>query len=120
MRSDARTVADYIAQAPVERHQALELLRRMCREELPGFDETMRYGMPCYLRAGAVEVAFASQKACISLYVLRQSALQENLEQLVGLSLGKGCIRFRRPDQIDPAVVRDLLIDTAKGRGPVC
>ena len=113
-------MAAYIAEAPVERRKALHLLRRLCREELPGFEETIRYGMPAYVRRGVVEVGFASQKAYISFYVLRQAALADNLEQLAGLSVGKGCIRFRRPEQIDPDVVRDLLIDTAKGSGPLC
>ena len=65
-------------------------------------------------------VAFASQTAYISLYVLRRAALEANSEQLSGLSVGKGCIRFRRPEQIDPTVVRALLRSTASDTGPVC
>jgi len=60
----------------------------------------MRYGMPSYLRHDVVEVSFASQKRYISLYILRQAALQANATRLGGLSVGKGCIRFRRPTQI--------------------
>ena len=120
MRSDASTVETYIALAPPGRQGALELLRRLCREGLPGFDETMRYGMPGYVRDGAVEVGFASQKAYISLYVLRQAALQATADRLGGLSLGKGCIRFRRADQIDPEVVRALLRATLVDTGPLC
>jgi uncharacterized protein YdhG (YjbR/CyaY superfamily) len=120
MQSEAATVGDYIAEAPVERHDALELLRRLCAEELSGFDEAMMHGMPSYLRGGVVEAAFASQKAYISLYILRQAALQAHAERLAGLSVGKGCVRFRRPEQIDPAVVRSLLRATATGTGPVC
>jgi uncharacterized protein YdhG (YjbR/CyaY superfamily) len=120
VRSDAGTVGEYISEAPVERRDALELLRRLCGEELSGFDEAMRYGMPSYLRGDVVEVAFASQKTYVSLYILRQAALQANAEGLVGLSVGKGCIRFRRPEQIDPTVVRALLSATATDAGPVC
>jgi hypothetical protein len=76
--------------------------------------------MPSYLRDDAVEVAFASQKSYISLYILRQAALDTNIERLTGLSLGKGCIRFRRPEQIDPATVRALLSATATDAGPIC
>jgi len=42
------------------------LLRDLCREELRGFEEAMRNGMPGYLRDGVVEIGFASQKATIS------------------------------------------------------
>lgn len=120
MRSPATSVEEYIAGAPAERREALALLRRLCREELAGFDEDVRHGMPCYLRDDVVEVAFASQKAYISFYALRRAALEANSERLGGLSVGKGCIRFRRPEQIDAAVVRALLRSTASDTGPVC
>lgn len=120
MRSEAATVDEYVAEAPPDRRGALELLRRLCREELPGFDESMRHGMPSYLRDDTVEVAFASQKGHISLYVLRRAALDVNAERLAGLSVGKGAVRFRSPEQIDPITVRALLVATAAGSGPVC
>jgi uncharacterized protein YdhG (YjbR/CyaY superfamily) len=114
------SVEEYIAEAPAERREALALLRRLCREELSGFDEGLRHAIPCYLRDDVVEVAFASQKAYISLYVLRRAALEANRERLTSLSVGKGCIRFRRPEQIDATVVRALLQSTASDTGPVC
>jgi uncharacterized protein YdhG (YjbR/CyaY superfamily) len=120
MRSAAATVAEYIAEAPPNRLDALNLLRRLCREELPGFDEEMRHGMPSYVRDDAIEVAFASQKASITLYILRQAALAANADRLTGLSVGKGAIRFRRPDQIDPIAVRELLRATVADGGPIC
>ena len=112
MRSDASSVEVYIAGAPSERRQGLELLRHLCTTELPGFEEAMRYGMPSYLRAGQVEV--------ISFYVLRRDALEANAARLEGLSVGKGCVRFRRSDQIDPEVVGALLRSTVASSGPIC
>ena len=120
MRSTAGTIDEYIAEASLERRHALILLRRLCREELPGFTEAMRHGMPSYVRDDAIEVAFAAQKAYISLYILRQAALNANAQRLGGLSVGKGCIRFRRPEQIDPATVRALLRATVSDSGPIC
>jgi uncharacterized protein YdhG (YjbR/CyaY superfamily) len=120
MRSDATTVAEYIAEAPDSRRDALNLLRGLCRQELHGFEEAMRHGMPAYLRGDVVEVAFASQRNYISLYILRHAALEANAQRLGGLSVGKGCIRFRRPDQIDVTTVRRLLTATATDAGPIC
>jgi uncharacterized protein YdhG (YjbR/CyaY superfamily) len=120
VRSEAASVEQYISEAPADRRAALELLRRLCLERLAGFEEAMRYGMPAYLRGGVVEVGFASQKQYISLYVTRERAVEANAARLAGLSVGKGCIRFRRPGQIDPAVVRALLDATATDAGPVC
>ncbi len=120
MRSDAATVDAYIAGVRAERRPAFELLRRLCLEHLAGYEEAMRYGMPCYLRDDAVEVGFASQKAYISFYVAREAVLRASAGRLAGLSVGKGCIRYRRPDQIDPDVVRELLTATVVDTGPVC
>jgi len=120
VQSDAPTVDAYLAEAPAERRAALDLLRELCRDGLPGFVETMRYGMPGYERDGVVEIGFANQKAYISLYVLRTAAMNANAGRLGGLSVGKGCIRFRRLEQIDPAVVRALLASTLSDTGPVC
>jgi hypothetical protein len=41
-------------------------------------------------------------------------------DRLAGLSLGKGCIRHRRPEQLDEAVVRSILQMTAATRWPIC
>jgi uncharacterized protein YdhG (YjbR/CyaY superfamily) len=114
------TVTEYISESPADRRDALDLLRRLCSEELSGFDEAISHGMPSYLRAGEIEVAFASQKSYVSLYILRRAALDANADRLAGLSVGKGCIRFRRPEQIDPTVVRALLRATAADSGPIC
>jgi uncharacterized protein YdhG (YjbR/CyaY superfamily) len=113
-------VVAYIEDAPAEHREALELLRRLCLEELRGFTEAMRYGMPSYERAGEVEIGFAGQKAYISLYVLRQAALEANISRLGGLAVGKGCIRFRRAEQIDEETVRSLLAATFADDGPIC
>ena len=53
-RPAALSVDAYIAEAPAERREALALLHRLCREELAGFDEGLRHGMPCYLRDDVV------------------------------------------------------------------
>src|SRR5215470_17730340 len=120
MPDKATHVDEYIAAAPPDRRAALELLRQLCRKELPGFEETIAHGMPSYRRAGVIEVAFASQKRYLSLYILRTAAMTSAAAELSGLSVGKGCIRYPRPDLIDPATVRDLLRATARDDGPVC
>ncbi len=119
MQNDARTVAAHIDEAPSERRDALRLLRRRCREELSGFEETFQYGMPAYVRDGIVEVGFASQEAYISLYVLRTETFEADRDRFAALSVGKGCIRVRRPEQIDTEVVRPLLTDAARDGGPI-
>jgi uncharacterized protein YdhG (YjbR/CyaY superfamily) len=120
VQSEARTVDAYLAEAPAHRRPALELIRSLCLDELAGFDESMAYGMPSYRRDGEVEVGFANQKGFIALYMLRQGAVSAARDRLGDLSVGKGTIRFRNPDQINPEVVRALLRATVADTGAIC
>jgi len=64
-------VATYLEEAPADRRECLNAVRDICREVLGDHNEGMDYGMPSYRRDGEVEVAFASQKNYISLYILK-------------------------------------------------
>ncbi|MFE2032189.1 iron chaperone [Streptomyces scopuliridis] len=120
VRSEANDVAGYLAEVPEERRDALVRLRRLCREELDGFGEVMAYGMPAYERDGAAEIAFASQKQYISFYLMRGDVREAFEERLAGQDMGKGCLRFRRPETIDFDLLRDLLRATAARPGKIC
>ncbi len=78
----------YLATVPAGRRAVLSELRDACRALLTGFEESMRYGMPAYSRNGITEIAWASQKQYISLYVMRGEVLDAHREQLAHLSVG--------------------------------
>lgn len=98
----------------------LNALRSASRDELGGFRESLEHGMPSYSRQGEVEVAFASQKQYVSLYILRTDVMAAHRSELDHLSLGKGCIRYRKPEDVDYELVRSMLRETADSTGPVC
>ena len=120
MDSDADSVGNYLARVPVDRRAVLSELRQTCRPLLVGFDEAMRYGMPTYSCDGIAEIAWASQKRYISLYVMRADVLDAYRERLAGLDVGKGCIRYPNPAAVNFTVVGSILADVAASRGPVC
>ncbi|MFI5803051.1 iron chaperone [Streptomyces sp. NPDC051561] len=120
VQSRAENVDDYLIGVPQERGEALARLRELCRTELPGFTEAMAYGMPVYERDGTAEVAFASQKSYVSVYLLREDVREAFEERLAGHDMGKGCLRFRKPENIDFDLLRDLLRATAAAPGTAC
>lgn len=120
VQSKAEDVDTYLAEVPEERREALGRLRALCRGELTGFSEVMAYGMPAYERDGTAEIAFASQKQYVSFYLMRGDVREAFEERLAGHDMGKGCLRFRKPELIDFDLVRDLLKATAAGPGQVC
>jgi len=114
--SPASDVEAYIAQAPADRRAAIEQLRNLCRRNLAGYKECIEYGM----RNGAVEVAFASQKQYIAVYMLNKSVLDEFRGELAASSIGRGCLRFKKPEQIDFKVLGKLLRATARSKRRPC
>lgn len=122
MQSAAKTVNAYIKEAPAARQEALTRLRELCRTILTDFKESMAYGMPGYSRNGVLEVGFASQKNFISLYILRTDVMLAHRYMLnvPGISFGKGCIRYSKPENIDYKVVEKLLRATQQSTGEVC
>ena len=122
MQSSAKTVPAYLKEVPEARRAALQQLRDLCRLTLTGFKEAMFYGMPGYARNGVVEVGFASQKHFIALYILRTDVMiaHRYLLNIPGVTFGKGCIRYSKPEKIDFNVVEKLLKATVQSTGEVC
>ena len=122
MQSTAKDVTTYIEEAPAERQDALRKLRDLCQKYLTDFNENMEYGGPSYSRNGEVEVGFASQKHFIGLYILRTDVMKTLRDQLKGkgVSIGKGAIRYSKPERIDFRVVEGMLPVTQESTGKVC
>ena len=120
MQSDAGTISEYLEQVPEDRTTALLKIRKLCQEHLPEFEESMQYGMPSYSRNGTVEVAFASQKNNISLYILRTDVLDQYRDQFPASAIGKGCVRYRNPNKINFELVEEMLEKTNISTGEVC
>ena len=75
--------------------------------------------MAGYGPAGADNaVSLNSQKQHVALYV-GQAAI-ENLAGRRGSAGGESCVRYRRPEQVDLAVVADMLEDVRAREEPIC
>src|SRR5580704_19070514 len=119
MTSKAADVATYIKELPADRRAAMEKLRRLCRQNLKGYEECMEYGMPGYKRNGALELSFASQKQYIALY-MKPDVVNEFRGVLKAASIGKSCVRFSKPEQIDFATIAEMLRRTEETAGCSC
>ena len=122
MQSTARDVIAYLEEVPADRKPALAKLRDLCRATLTDFRESMTYGMPSYSRHGQVEIAFASQKNYIALYILKNDVMDSHRDLLQGkgVRLSKGCIRYSRPERIDFQVVERILKAARESTGIIC
>ena len=133
MQSTAKTPDEYIAELPEERKEAMITLRKLLQSNLPeGYKEEMSYGMIGYVVPHSIYpkgyhstpklplpfVNLASQKNYIALYHMGISADKELLKWFTDeypkhsksrLDMGKGCIRFKKPEQIPYKLIGELV-----------
>ena len=125
---DSTTPEQYIAALEEPRKGQIQALHDLIRETLPGLEPEIRSGMIGYgeyhyryasgREGDASIVGLASNKRYISLYVsctVEDRYLAETyIERLPKASIGKSCVRFRRTDDVDLDVVRELLLDAGR------
>ena len=132
MQSFAKTVNEYLNELPEERKEAFLKLRNSILNNLPkGFEEQMSYemlgyvvplsiypdGYHCSPKLPLPFMNIASQKNFIALYHMGIYANPELLEWFTNeypkycnhkLDMGKGCIRFKKMDQIPFDLIAEL------------
>ena len=105
-------VDTYIDLLDASRQPSLQQLRRIILETVPGAEETIQYNMPYYTYHGML-CAFASQKHYMSFYLLNGEIVEKNRHLLTGLSVGKGCIRFKDINKLPEPTIRAMLREAA-------
>ena len=125
VRSEARTVAEYLAGLPEERREAIGAVRTVVLHNLPdGYVETMNWGMisyeiplqvypDTYNKKPLMYAALASQKRHMALYLTSVYALPGAAEQFEReyratgkrYDMGKSCVRFRRIEDLPLALI---------------
>jgi len=105
-------VDTYIASLDEPRRTSLEQLRKIILETVPEAEETIQYNMPAYTYHGML-CAFASQKNYMSFYLLDGAIVEKNRYLLTGLSVGKGCIRFKDINKLPETTIRAMLREVA-------
>jgi uncharacterized protein YdhG (YjbR/CyaY superfamily) len=108
VQSKAATVDDFMTEVAPDRRPALDQLRGLCLQAFGAETELMAFGMPAYGPPKLPWIAFNSQKQHIAFYV-GQTAMDAFAERLAGVDHGKGCIRWRKPDKMDFALIADML-----------
>ena len=120
MKSDARTVQEYLAELPDDRLDAIEEVRDVILANLPdGFQEVMNHGMitysvplerypDTYNKQPLLLAALASQKHHMAVYLTAVYADPESRQRFIDdykatgkrMDMGQSCVRFRKLDQL--------------------
>ncbi len=116
----------YIAGLDDVRRPQIAALDARIRAVAPGLERHMMSGLLSYghyryeyasgRKGDWMILALASNKAYISLYA-SPLGVERYADRLPKANLGKGCIRFKRIDDIDLAVIDDIVRDAAVNDG---
>lgn len=133
--SKAATVADYLAELPLNRRAEIEAVRNLINGAMPaGYVERMNWGMitwevplevsgPTYYGRPLAYAALSAQKNANSLYLNCVYASEERTERLKAaasaegkkLDMGKSCIRFIHAKQLPLDIIREEIASTTPG-----
>lgn len=123
----ADTPEAYIESLPSPRRDDIASLDKVISSAVPNLVREMGYGIGYgpyhYKYASGREgnthiISLASQKQYISLYVFAmhegQYLAESFKEKLPKASIGKSCIRFKRPDDVDLDIIKSICIQAER------
>ncbi len=133
MRSEARTVQDYLNELPEDRREVVSAVRDVILAHLPeGYEESMNWGMISYEiplerypetyngRPLGI-LALAAQKNHYALYMLsvyadseQERTLKEAYERAgKKLTMGKSCLRFKKLEDLELDAISEIIESTS-------
>jgi uncharacterized protein YdhG (YjbR/CyaY superfamily) len=109
-------VAAYFKTVDAPTLAVLTELRTWIMDVAPHATETMMYKMPTYLLS-EIWVSYKAQKNHFSLYICETSVVAKHAKALAHLNVGKGCIRFKKIEELPKKAVIQMLKESARIRG---
>jgi len=127
--NDAATPEEYIAELEDPRRAHVQQMHEFIQSIVPNLKPYMQagmigYGTHHYRYASGREgdwmvIGLSGRKDYISLYIC--AAMEDGnylpetyKERLPAANIGKSCVRFKQPDDIDLEVLRELITDGAR------
>lgn len=127
-KSKASTPTEYINELKGERKAFIKKMHAFIRKTVPSLKPHMNYGMIGYgafhytyasgREGDWMVIALASQKNYVSVYVCLcdgSGYIPEKYKKKLGkVSVGKSCIRIKKPEDIDMNVLKIVLMEAEK------
>lgn len=103
-------VDEYLASVPEPQKSTLTALRTLIAGLLPGADQCIAYGVPCFKVRGKGVAGFGFYRNHCTYFPMSGSITTELAEQLQGYVTAKGSIQFPNDAPLPDSLVQ-LLID---------
>jgi uncharacterized protein YdhG (YjbR/CyaY superfamily) len=109
MKSQPKTIDEYLAGVKQEQLAALEKLRAAIKALVPKAEECISYRLPAFRFQGKLLVAFGAAANHCALYPLSGSIVEAFKDELTAYSTSKGVIRFQPNKPLPRALLRKLV-----------
>jgi uncharacterized protein YdhG (YjbR/CyaY superfamily) len=114
VKTDLKSVDEYIASQPEPVREILERVRSAIRKGVPGAEEVISYKMPTYKLHGWPVLYFAGWKRHYSLYPATGHLVRAFKDVLAAYEVNKGTIRFPLSEPVPEKLVERLARYRAK------
>jgi uncharacterized protein YdhG (YjbR/CyaY superfamily) len=108
LRSQIKTIDEYIAKSPRDVRDILEQLRQVIRDSAPQSEEAISYGMPAFKLNSKTLVYFAAHKNHIGFYPT-SSPIEVFRQELTPYKHSKGAVQFPLDRPIPFDLVRKMV-----------
>ncbi len=102
-------VDDYLAGVPEPQRSTLQQVRATLVELLPGAEQGIAYGVPCFKVGGKGVAGVASHARHCSYLPMSGSITAALAEQLTGYVTSKGSVQFATDTPLPPELVAQLV-----------
>jgi uncharacterized protein YdhG (YjbR/CyaY superfamily) len=109
MAGRPKTIDEFLAILNEDQRTALEKLRKTIRAAAPKAEECISYQLPAFRLDGRMLVAFGATPKHCAFYLMSSSTAEAHKDELKGLDISKGTIRFSPDKPLPAALVRKLV-----------
>lgn len=110
MLYNVKTPDEYLEQLEIDwRKDKLLELRAIIQKEAPGLIEGINYKMLSYSDKRGPVFHLNAQKNYVSFYVGDANKVDSTGELLKGIDVGKGCVRFKKSDDISETRIDEFI-----------
>jgi len=114
LKTDFKSVDEYIASQPEAVQGVLNCVRGIIRKAVPGAEESISYQIPTYKLHGERVIYFAGWKQHYSLYPATGNLVAAFKDELAPYKISKGTIRFPLSQPIPVKLIESVAKFRAK------
>src|SRR5262249_47813357 len=108
MKSDFKSLDQYIASKPKDVQVILERVRRAILEAVPTADEGISYQIPTFKLNGVAVLYFAGWKKHYSLYPASEALVAKFKRELAGYEISKGTIKLPFSEPVPTSLIEGI------------